>query len=134
LSDVQRRGGGTGGVLKGAVTGGSLAGTVAPFTGPAAPFVLAGGAIAGAIKGAVSKHAASAPRDVDVATASNVLTSVIQNELGRQPNPGEIQQLLAGQGLKPGDRWVGEGGLMSVIAALKSQGGGSMQPSYVAHG
>lgn len=70
--------------------------------------------------------------DVSVADAAMVLERAFRAELGRAPQPGEIEQLLAAQGLKPGDRWVGNAGLMSLLAHIRQQGGGGMQPSYAA--
>lgn len=136
LADVPRRGGSSGGVLSGAAGGAGLGATAASIGGP---FTALGGALiggaAGAIKGMVTKKAKTAPRDVDVATATNVLTRVIRDTQGRLPAPGEIEQMLAGQGLKPGDHWVGEGGLMGLIGQLQQQTPQSgMQPSYVGHG
>jgi len=135
LADVERRGGGTGGVLSGAAKGAGIGATSSLV--PWNPFTKLGGAVVGgvvgAIAGAFSKKAKTAPSDVDVPTAVSVLTRVMQSELGRSPGPGEIEQMLAGQGLKPGDRWVGEQGLKSLIASLQTQAT-NLQPSYAAHG
>jgi hypothetical protein len=127
LANVPRRGGGTGGVASGALKGASM-GSMVPGAGTIA------GAGIGAIVGAATKHAKTAPNDVDVQTAVQVLTQVIQQQQGRSPNPGEIEQMLAGQGLKPGDRWVGELGLRSLINTLMAQSSGMQPPSYTGHG
>lgn len=126
LAGAERRGGGTGGVVKGAMTGASM-GSMVPGVGTAI------GAGVGAIVGAATKHAKTAPTDVDVSTARNILTTAIQKELGRAPGPGEVDQLLAAQGLKPGDRWVGQGGLTGLINTIQSHAA-SLQPSYVGVG
>jgi hypothetical protein len=59
--------------------------------------------------------------DVGVAQAQAILDKAIRAELGRAPNPGEIDALLRAQGLKPGDRWVGNAGLTGLLNALRSQ-------------
>ena len=74
----------------------------------------------------------SAGTDVTVEAATQVLTQAITNELGRPPKPGEIAQMLASQGLKPGDRYVGQQGLSGLLASL--QGQGTMRPSYTGMG
>jgi hypothetical protein len=114
-------------VASGALKGASM-GSMVPGAGTIA------GAGIGAIVGAATKHAKTAPNDVDVQTAVQVLTQVIQQQQGRSPNPGEIEQMLAGQGLKPGDRWVGELGLRSLINTLMAQSSGMQPPSYTGHG
>lgn len=113
-----RRGGGTGGVLKGAANGASAASTVAPFTGPAAPFVIGGGAVAGAVVGAFKKHAKTAPTDFRVEDARTVLAQAYEKYQGRQAAPEEIERLIQSQGWQPGDRWVGQQGLMGLITAI----------------
>lgn len=136
MGDVPRRGGGTGspvrGAAGGAMTGASL-GSVVPGVGTA---IGAGaGALVGALTGAFHKKAATAATDFSVSDASNVLTRAIQASLGRDPGPGEIAALLKAQGLKPGDRWVGESGLRSLLNQIQqsaSAGGGV--PSYTGRG
>lgn len=73
--------------------------------------------------------------DVSVASATDILTKAIQENLGRNPNPGEIAAMLAGQGLKPGDQWVGQTGLMGVLSTITSQGHpAGAAPSYTGRG
>jgi hypothetical protein len=72
--------------------------------------------------------------DVSVAQAQQVLAKAIQTELGRPPNPGEIDQLLAAQGLKPGDRWVGNAGLTGLLSTIRQQASSMPQPSYSGRG
>lgn len=67
-------------------------------------------------------------QDVSVGQAQQILTQAIQSELGRPPNPGEIDAMLAGQGLKPGDRWVGNTGLTALLNSLRQSA--MPQPSY----
>lgn len=127
LSDLEasytRRNQGSVGVTKGAMAGFSTAAGVAPFTGPAAPFVLAGGAIAGAIAGAAHKHASSAMTDFKVDDARDAITKAITYYQGRQPAQGEVDAILKGQGWKPGDHWVGEAGLTSVLRNIAGSQG-----------
>lgn len=59
--------------------------------------------------------------DYSVQQASSVLDRAIRSELGRAPNPGEIESLLRAQGLKPGDRWVGSAGLNGLLQGLRAQ-------------
>ena len=73
--------------------------------------------------------------DRTVADATSVLTRAIQAELGRQPQPGEIEGMLRSQGLKPGDRWVGAGGLNGLLNALRAQAVARPQaPTYTGRG
>lgn len=73
--------------------------------------------------------------DVSVAQAQSVLARAIQAELGRQPNPGEIESLLAAQGLKPGDRWVGSAGLNGLLNSIRAQAAAGRQtPQFTGRG
>lgn len=120
LAPYARRGGGTGGVGRGALglagTGASL-GSFIPGVGTA---IGAGaGALAGGIMGAVNKHAVSAPTDLSVQDARQAIAQAYQQANGRPPDPGYVEQALAGQGLKPGDRYVGQQGLGSVLQSIQ---------------
>lgn len=119
LAAAPRRGGGRGGIAKGAAMG-AAAGMVLP----------------GALIGAFSKRAPTAATDLDVATAQQVLGQAIQDQLGRTPRPGEIEEMLVGQGLKPGDRWVGDAGMRALLAAIRQQPPqpDALTPSYVGIG
>ena len=79
------------------------------------------GLIAG-INAARNKHAETAPTDLAVDDARLVLAQAIKDELGRDPNPGEIDDILRGQGWHPGQRWVGQDNLIKVIDALHQNG------------
>jgi hypothetical protein len=74
--------------------------------------------------------------DVSIQQAQQILDKAIRLELGRAPNPGEIEAMLTGQGLKPGDRWVGGQGLNFVLNTLRSQGQGQelFAPSFTGRG
>lgn len=117
----QQRGGGGGGVASGAVSGGltgASIGNVVPGIGTA---IGAGvGALVGGIKGAFSREAESAKTDYSVNDARSALTEAFRTYNGHDPKPGEVDEMLRGQGLKPGDRYVGSGGLNSVINSLRS--------------
>ncbi len=78
--------------------------------------------------------AATRATDYSVADATNAVTKAIQDEFGRQPQPGEIDKMLAGQGLKPGDHWVGSGGLNYILTTIRAQAAqGPAAPSYTGH-
>jgi len=53
-----------------------------------------------------------------VADATTEIDQAISYYQGRKATPQEIDQILRAQGWEPGDRWVGEGGLMSVLSAI----------------
>lgn len=108
----KRRNEGAGGVGAGMRTGlkyGSMAG----------PYGAGAGLVAGGIAGAFTKNAPTAATDLSVDQARQVLDTVYREVLGRQASPDEIDNALRGQGLKPGDRWVGESGLLSVINQIQ---------------
>lgn len=137
LADVPRRNVSGGGAVKGAVGGamtGASVGSVVPGVGTA--IGLGAGALAGGIKGLFNKHASSAATDVTVADAQNVLDRAIREQLRRAPMPGEIAQLLASQGLKPGDRWVGNAGLTGLLSNIRAQSAGqaAATPSFTGRG
>ena len=133
LTGEEQRGGGTGGVMAGAGKGAMMGLQYGKYTGAGIVPAMAGGAVVGGIYGAITKHAKSAPSDYPVNEAKSVLDRAIRQQLGRPPNPGEIDDMLAGQGLKPGDRYVGQAGLLALLDSLGQQQS-SMQPSYYAHG
>ncbi len=108
-----------GNALSGAATGASL-GSAVPGIGNA---IGAGiGAAVGGIKGMFGKKAASAATDIGVNDARNAVGGAIQEFYGRAPNQGEIDQILGGQGLKPGGQWVGQQGLGSVLQSIQQNG------------
>lgn len=115
VNDYQRRGGGTGGVWKGAASGALTGAPWAIGTLGAAPAI---GAIAGGIAGAVTKHAKTAPSDFMVDDARAAIARVYQQYQKRTPAPEEVDRVLASQGWKPGSRYVGQQGLMSVLTAI----------------
>jgi hypothetical protein len=80
------------------------------------------GAGVGAIKGWAGKKAASAGTDIGVGDATNAISGAIREFSGREPNPGEVEGILAGQGLKPGGQWVGEKGMSGVLSQLQKNG------------
>lgn len=56
--------------------------------------------------------------DFDVGDAQTVLGNFYTNYLGHAAAPRDISAALRGQGLKPGDKYVGERGLNSVLQSL----------------
>lgn len=114
MSYDRRGGSGSAGkqMAAGALTG---AATGMNFGGPIGAGVGAG---IGLLAGAVNKHAATAPKDFAVDDAREAIGRAIQYFQGRRATPQEIEQILVGQGWQAGDRWVGEGGLRSVLTAI----------------
>jgi hypothetical protein len=60
----------------------------------------------------------SGARDYAVADARAAVAKAIKLYQHRDAGPGEIDAILRSQGWKPGDRWVGQAGLVSVINTL----------------
>lgn len=114
MDDFARRGGGTGGVGKGALQGAGMGSMFGPVGAGA-------GAAVGSIVGAVQKKAKTAPTDFAVADAQQALARAIQAYQGRSADPAEIDQMIRGQGWQPGDRWVGEGGLRHLLTQIQQQ-------------
>ena len=116
IEEIARRGGVVNphSTLSGAARGASAGGQYGGVYGAAA------GAAIGAIAGRATRKAATQPTDLAVEDARLVLANVIQNELGHEPTRKEIDDILRGQGWKPGDRWVGEQNLLTVIGAIHS--------------
>jgi hypothetical protein len=118
---LSQRGGGTGGALGGALSGASLgatAGSILPGLGTGVGAAIGG--LGGALKGLFTKKADTAPTDYTVPDATKAITDAYATYNGRPPAAGEVDQILAGQGLKPGDRFVGSGGLNSVLSTLQT--------------
>jgi hypothetical protein len=118
---MDQRGGGTGGALGGAASGasaGAAAGSILPGLGTGIGAAIGG--IGGALKGIFDKKASTAPTDYSVPDATKAITDAYTTYNGRPPAAGEVDQILAGQGLKPGDRYVGSGGLNSVLSQLQT--------------
>lgn len=66
----------------------------------------------------IQRRAKGSQNDYSVQDASTALQRQYSNVLGRQASPEEIQSQLAGQGLKPGDNWVGQKGLQAVLNSI----------------
>ena len=56
--------------------------------------------------------------DFTTGGAADALRRGYEQALGRTPGDYEIESQLAGQGLKPGDRFVGQGGLQAILNSL----------------
>jgi hypothetical protein len=106
-----RRGGGTGGIGSGALTGASIGSTAGPIGAGV-------GAAVGAIVGAARKHAETAPTDFSVNDARAIIRASYRDMFGREATDQEVNDALAGQGLKAGGEWVGQQGLMGVLGHL----------------
>jgi hypothetical protein len=120
MAGYARRGGGTGGPWKGAGKGALEGAKMSLYTGGvAAPILIGGGAIVGGIAGAINKKAKSAPTDFKLADAQQALRNTYKTAWGREASPEEIDGIIRGQGWQPGDRYVGEKGLRSVIEATQ---------------
>lgn len=116
----RQRGGGTGGATRGAMSGasaGATAGSILPGIGTGIGAAVGG--LVGGIGGLVNKRAATAPTDYAVDDARRIITDAFTQFNGRAPQPGEVDQMIVGQGWKPGHRWVGSGGLQSVLSSLQ---------------
>jgi hypothetical protein len=68
----------------------------------------------------IQRRAKGSQNDYSVGNATEILQRQYGQQLGRQASPQEIQSQLAGQGLKPGDNWVGNKGLDAVLASIQN--------------
>lgn len=122
LANLSRRREGSGdGVLGGAAKWGgrgAQVGSVIPGLGTAIGGGI--GAVAGAIGNLFTKNAASAYTDFSVDGAKQAIRDIYRREGGREVGEDELNTILAGQGLKAGDRWVGEKGMLSVLENLRN--------------
>lgn len=117
-----RRNAGGGGLGAAASYGMSGASTGMALGGPMGAAIGGGaGALIGLFGG--GRHADTAKSDFAVEDARDAITKAIQYYQGRAATPQEVDQILAGQGWKPGSRWVGEAGLRSVLTSLAQQQG-----------
>ena len=135
LGDFGRREEGSGdGVMGGAAKWGGRGasiGSVMPGIGTAIGGGI--GAAAGAIGNLFTKNAASAQTDFTVDDAKTAIRNMYRSEGGRDVSDDELTTILKGQGWKPGDRWVGEKGMLSVMDSLRGnfskERGGAPLPS-----
>ena len=120
LQGLTPRGGGTGGTARGALGMAGTGASLGAFGGPIGMGIGAGaGALVGGITGAINKHAASAPTDLTVQDARQAIARAYQDATGKPADPAYVEQAIRGQGWKPGDRYVGSGGLTSVIQSIQ---------------
>lgn len=109
-------GGGIAGTIGGAVAGKAIGGVIGSALGPVGSMI---GSTLGGLAGKLfNKHAASAPTDVSYQDAAKIIGQAIYENSGQPPQPGEVEQIMAGMGAK--GQWVGSQGLQSVLAQLKS--------------
>jgi hypothetical protein len=81
------------------------------------PYLMAAGAV-GYLDAWLHRKADTAPTDFSVADATEIIKSAYKDFNGRDATPEEVQAALAGQGLKPGDRWVGQSGIRGVLGHI----------------
>jgi hypothetical protein len=74
----------------------------------------------------IGRRASGSQNDLSVDNAKQALGSAYQSILGRPGSDEEFMSHLQGQGLKSGDRWVGQPGLDAVINSL------SQSPEFMA--
>lgn len=125
LSGYAQRGPVGGGNLFAEAAKGAAMGSVVPGMGTAV------GAGYGALKSIIGKKAKTASSDYAVADARDAINRQYQQSWGKDATAQEIDGILRGQGWQTGDRFVGQGGLQSVLSAtannaarqLAAQGG-----------
>lgn len=95
------------------------------------PYLMAAGAV-GYLDAWLHRKADSAPTDFNLNDAQQIVRDAYKDMFGREAKPGEVESALAGQGLKSGDRFVGEAGIQGVLghlaqnaAAERAAGGGT---------
>lgn len=88
---------------------GMAAGNVVPGWGHAI------GAIGGAVGAAFAKNAKSAMTDFSAEDARAIISRAHKDALGRDITPEYLDQIMIGQGWKPGDKWFGEQPLAYVL-------------------
>jgi hypothetical protein len=119
-SGYAQRGGNSRGAMGRAASGastGAAIGSMVPGIGNA---VGAGvGALVGGIAGLANRRASTAPTDYAVDDARSIITDAFSTYNGHAPAAGEVDQIIRGQGWQPGDRFVGSGGLDSVLNNLR---------------
>jgi hypothetical protein len=121
LDLFRRREEGSGdGVLGGAAKWGGRGAQIGSFV-PGIGTAIGGaiGAAAGAIGNLFTKNAKSAYTDFTEQDARKAIRDIYQQEGGRDVGEDEVTQILVGQGWEPGERWVGEKGMLGVLSNLR---------------
>lgn len=84
----------------------------------------------------IGRRAKGSENDLSVDNAKIGLQRAYQGILGRDASEDELMSQLQGQGLKPGDRWVGQRGFDSIVNSLQpdpvAQAGGKQVGTAVA--
>ena len=107
------------GIAGGAVKWGGRGLQAGSYFGPVGTVVGGvGGALGGAIAGAFNKNAASAYSDFNRRDAEQAIREMYKTRGGRDVTPEELNRILVGAGTKPGDQFVGEKGLYSILQSL----------------
>lgn len=81
------------------------------------PYAMAAGAV-GYLDAWLHRHADTAPTDFSEADATAIVRSAAPEILGRPMSDEDIHQGWVNLGLKPGDRWVGQGGVQYMLQQL----------------
>jgi hypothetical protein len=117
-----RRNEGAGGALSNgarwAQTGATV-GSVVPGVGTLVGGVVGG--LAGLIGGAFTKNAESAMTDFSVDDARAIISAAHKDAFGRDITPEYLDEILQGQGWRPGHEWFGEAPLAYVLDQFASQ-------------
>jgi hypothetical protein len=117
-----RRNEGSGGALSNGATWaqrGASIGSVVPGVGTLVGGVVGG--LAGLIAGAFTKNAESARTDFSINDARAIISQAHKDAFGRDITPEYLDQILQGQGWRPGHKWFGEGPLAYVLDQFASQ-------------
>jgi hypothetical protein len=110
-----RRMEGSPGVGSSAAKGASLGGSIVPGYGHAI------GAVAGAIGALFTKNAKSAMTDFAIDDARQIISQAHKDAFGRDITPEYLDEILQGQGWRPGHEWFGERPLAYVLDQFASQ-------------
>jgi hypothetical protein len=102
------------GILGGAVKGAGQGAQYGGWYGAGA------GAVIGGAYGAAKKHAKTAYSDFTPEGARGAITDAYRKYLGRDPEAGVVEQRLASQGWKRGDKGVGQKQLLGMMDEIQN--------------
>jgi hypothetical protein len=116
--------------------GGAGAGAKKGFTYGSAlgPAGMAGGALIGAVAGAITNNAESAYSDFYLEDAKQILRDATAEMWGESATEEQIEEAIVGQGWEPGDRWVGQESLDYILQqwAKRAQPQGATEDEEIA--
>jgi hypothetical protein len=129
-----RRNEGAGGVLSNAAKYAQTGAAVgSAFAGVGAiPGAIIGG-VAGGIGGAFTKNAKSAMTDFAIDDARQIISQAHKDAFGRDITPEYLDEILQGQGWRPGHEWFGEAPLAYVLDAFAQQAPGDRAATAAAN-